>query len=125
MADQDVGYDLDVSFSDDFTYEHDAEIEEAVLFLRTLQGVESAERQDPEQILVIGTRWARQLKAHHSNGPRHRSISSSSIPTSTRRGRATRPEAALGKRHPAINDHSDASGVARSGDFQSLLTNRT
>jgi hypothetical protein len=54
--------DLEVGFSDPFVADHDADIERSVEFIRSLPGVASAFRQDPEQILVIGTRDARLVR---------------------------------------------------------------
>jgi hypothetical protein len=55
-------FDLEVGFSDPFVADHDADIERSVEFIRSLPGVASAFRQDPEQILVIGTRDARRVR---------------------------------------------------------------
>lgn len=60
--DPDFEFDLDVSYSDEFTHDHDADIDDSVAFLRSLPGVTTAFRQDPEQILVAGTRDARRVR---------------------------------------------------------------
>lgn len=56
------GIDLHVGFSDRFTYDHGADLDDAVALLRGLPGVTSAERQDPEEVLVVGTRDAVRLR---------------------------------------------------------------
>ena len=55
-------FDLHVGFSDPFVADHDAQIERSVEFIRSLPGVTSAFRQDPEEILVAGTRDARRVR---------------------------------------------------------------
>ena len=62
VSDDGFDYDLEVGFSDEFAHQHDTEIDDAVGFLRTLPGVRSALRQDPEQILVVGTRDALRVR---------------------------------------------------------------
>jgi hypothetical protein len=62
VNDPDFEFDLEVGFSDAFARDHDEEIERAVSFLRSVPGVESAFREDPEQIVIIGTRDARRIR---------------------------------------------------------------
>ena len=54
--------DMEVGFGDVFTADHDAEIEQCVEFVRSLPGVTRAFRQDPEQILIVGTRDALRIR---------------------------------------------------------------
>jgi hypothetical protein len=62
VDDEGFGFDLEVGFGSEFTYTHDDAIEQAVEFLRSLPGVTSAFRQDPEQILINGTRDALRIR---------------------------------------------------------------
>jgi hypothetical protein len=55
-------FDLEVGYSDEMCAFHDAEIEESIMFLRSLPGVETAVRGDPEQIFILGTRDARRIR---------------------------------------------------------------
>ncbi len=55
-------FDLHVGFSDPFVADHDTEIERSVEFIRSLPGVASAFRQDPEEILILGTRDALRVR---------------------------------------------------------------
>jgi hypothetical protein len=57
-----VEVDLWIEFSDDFTYEHKVDFDDAAAFLKTLPGVRSAEQQDPGQILLVGTRDAQRIQ---------------------------------------------------------------
>jgi hypothetical protein len=54
--------DLEVGYSDAMCAFHGTEIEESVEFLRSLPGVSSASRGDPEQVLIVGTRDARRIR---------------------------------------------------------------
>jgi hypothetical protein len=60
--DPDFEFDLEVGYGDHFTHDHDADIEESVAFIRSLPGVTSAFRQDPEEIFVVGTRDALRVR---------------------------------------------------------------
>jgi len=55
-------FDMEVGFSDPFVADHDTEMEQCVEFVRSLPGVSRAFRQDPEQILIVGTRDARRIR---------------------------------------------------------------
>jgi hypothetical protein len=54
--------DLRIGFSDPFVADHDSDIDRCVEFVLSLPGVDSAFRQDPEEIFVVGTRDARRIQ---------------------------------------------------------------
>jgi hypothetical protein len=62
LDDPDFEFDLEVGYSDVFAHEHDRAIDESLEFLRSLPDVRSAFRQDPEEILVLGTRDAQRIQ---------------------------------------------------------------